>query len=77
MNRLLKRIDGDMPITAPLARQAGFLLGKTATTDVVDALVAIIALEELPAIILTNDPADLRTLVGADPASPHVRIVAV
>lgn len=77
MNRLLKRIDGELPITAPLARQAGLLLRRSATTDVVDALVAAIALDTAPAIILTSDPSDLRALVATDPAHTRIRIVAV
>jgi hypothetical protein len=60
-----------------LARQVGALLRMSATTDVVDAAVAVVALAALPATILTSDPGDMRLLVMDDPAHPRVQIVAV
>lgn len=77
VNRVLKEIGEFTVITTTLARQAGVLLRKTATVDVVDALVATIALQQLPAVILTSDPGDLRTLVMADTDHPRVQIIAV
>jgi len=77
VNRVLKEIGEFTVITTTLARQAGVLLRKTATIDVVDALVATIALQQLPAVILTSDPGDLRTLVMADTDHPRVQIIAV
>lgn len=77
VNRVLKEIGEFTVITTTLARQAGVLLRKTATIDVVDALVATIALQQLPALILTSDPGDLRTLVMADTDHPRVQIIAV
>ena len=77
VNRVLKEIGEFTVITTTLARQAGVLLRKTATIDVVDALVATIALQQLPAVILTSDPGDLRTLVMADIDHPRVQIIAV
>ncbi len=77
VNRILKEISDFTVITTTLARQAGVLLRKTATLDVVDALVATIALQQLPAVILTSDPGDLRTLVMADTDHPRVQIIAI
>jgi hypothetical protein len=77
VNRILKGVDDYVPITIPLARQAGVLLQKTATTDVVGALVAPVALQQLPARILTSDPDDLCTLVMTDSAHSRVQIIAI
>jgi hypothetical protein len=63
VNRILKGVDDFIPITVPLARQAGVLLRKT--------------LQQLPAVILTSDPNDLRALVLTDAAHPRVQIVAI
>src|SRR4051794_34633958 len=63
INRVLKQVDQLAPATPALARQAGVLLGATATTDVVDALVVAEALRVLPASILTSDPNDIRRLL--------------
>lgn len=49
------------PTTAPLARRAGELLGRTGTTDAVDAIVACGAAERGDAV-LTSDPEDLQRL---------------
>lgn len=46
----------------PEARAAGELLAASATTDVLDALVALVAVPGDQ--LLTSDPADLRTLVA-------------
>jgi hypothetical protein len=46
------------------AHEAGRLLGKTRTVDVVDAFVVTIALRE-EATILTSDPDDIERLVRA------------
>ena len=66
-NLVLKGIHDYGAMTPLLARQAGVLLGKTRTTDVVDALVVAEALRLLPALILTSDPRDIRILVESDP----------
>jgi hypothetical protein len=65
------------PLTGILARQAGRLLGATATTDAVDAVVVAEAFQLLPAIIVTSDPGDIRRLLLADPSHPHVQVIAV
>ncbi len=46
------------------ARRAGVLLGRAGTTDVVDALVAIAAVD-YDADVVTSDPGDLRRLLDA------------
>lgn len=46
-------------------------------SDAVDALVAAHAMQALPAVILTSDPADIRTLIAADPAHARVSVVPV
>ena len=52
------------------ARRVGALLGITATTDVVDAQVAILA-HDLDAVVLTSDPRDLAAL------DPRLRLITV
>jgi hypothetical protein len=46
------------------AHEAGRLLGKTRTGDVVDAVVVTVAIRQA-AMILTSDPDDIRRLVRA------------
>jgi predicted nucleic acid-binding protein len=53
-----------VPLGENEAHEAGRLLGKTRTTDVVDAVVAITALHE-EAMILTSNPKDVERLVRA------------
>lgn len=53
-----------VPIGESEAHEAGGLLGKTGTADVVDAVVVTIALRQ-QAIILTSDPDDIRRLIRA------------
>lgn len=47
----------------PEARSAGELLGSSGTADVVDALVAMVAVPGDQ--LLTSDPGDLRALIEA------------
>lgn len=56
------------------AHEAGRLLGKTGTTDVVDAVVVTMAFRH-KAVILTGDPKDIRRLVRA--SGGEVAVVAV
>lgn len=77
VNQALKQVGQFSPVTLSLARQAGALLASTATTDVVDALVAAEALRLLPSIILTSDPGDLRRLVQSHPDHARVQVVPV
>jgi hypothetical protein len=47
-----------------VARQAGWLLRDSGTTDVVDAVVVIEALQRDGSVILTSDQGDLNLLLG-------------
>jgi len=63
---LLARLVAATRVDAPdesAARSAGGLLAKTRTSDVVDALVAVLARDG--DTVLTSDPADLRRLLDA------------
>ncbi len=52
-----------IPADDPACRAAGRLLGRSRTTDIVDALVVVLA--AIGDEILTSDPGDLRHLVTA------------
>ncbi|HEX3681499.1 MAG TPA: PIN domain-containing protein [Bryobacteraceae bacterium] len=53
-----------VPLGESEAHEAGRLLGKTGTVDVVDAVVVTVALRK-KAMILTSDPDDIKRLVRA------------
>ncbi len=53
-----------VPLGENEAHEAGRLLAKTRTTDVVDAVVVTVALRN-KAVILTGDPIDMERLVRA------------
>jgi predicted nucleic acid-binding protein len=63
-----------VPFGESEAHEAGRLLGKTRTADVVDAVVVTVALRQ-NAIILTSDPADLKRLVRA--SGREVAVIAI
>lgn len=63
-----------VPLGETEAHEAGRLLGKARTTDVVDAVVVAIALRE-KAMILTSDRDDIKRLVTA--SGRHLTVVAV
>ena len=63
-----------VPLGESEAHDAGRLLDKSRTTDVVDAAVVTIALR-LKAMILTSDPHDIKRLVRA--SGREVAVVAV
>lgn len=63
-----------VPLGENEAHEAGRLLGRTGTADVVDAVVVTMALRR-KALILTSDPEDIRRLAGASGAD--VVVVAV
>ena len=63
-----------VPLGESEAHQAGQLLGKTGTADVVDAVVVTIAIRQ-QATILTGDSDDIERLVGA--SGHEVAVVAV
>ena len=48
----------------PLARQVGELCGRTRTTDICDAHVALVATSGME-VLYTSDPRDLRRLIAA------------
>ena len=61
------------PLDAELGRRAGVLLSKTRTADVIDAAVALLAMDGDS--VLTSDPGDLSALVVA--AGVHVDVIRV
>lgn len=63
-----------VPLGETEAHEAGRLLGKTKTADVVDAVVVTTALRK-KAAILTSDPEDIERLVRA--SSAEVAVVAI
>ena len=64
LSRFLRRCVIDTPSEAT-AKRAGELLGRTRTSDAVDALVVATAIERKATLILTSDPDDLKTLLQA------------
>jgi predicted nucleic acid-binding protein len=63
-----------VPLGESEAHEAGRLLGKSRTADVVDAVVVTVALRQ-KAVILTSDPDDIIRLVRA--SGREVAVVAV
>jgi len=63
-----------VPVGESEAHEAGRLLGKTNTADVVDAFVVTVALRR-SAMILTSDPDDLKRLARA--SAREVTVIAV
>src|ERR1035438_9100467 len=63
-----------VPLGETEAHEAGRLLGKTKTSDVVDAVVVTTALRQ-KATILTGDPGDMERLVRA--SGREVAVVAI
>lgn len=63
LRRLLSGCD-IVPLGESEAHEAGRLLGKARTADVVDAVVVTIAVRQ-EAMILTSDPDDIKRLVRA------------
>ncbi len=55
------------PLTEPIARLAGQLLGSARSSSPIDALVVAEALHCSPAIVVTSDPNDIRQLLGDHP----------
>ena len=70
--RLLRGVDV-RALDGALGRRAGELLGLTGEVDVIDAAVALLALDG--DMILTSDPGDLAALVAA--TGTHADIVPV
>jgi predicted nucleic acid-binding protein len=63
-----------VPLEESEAHEAGRLLGKTKTTDVVDAIVVTTALRQ-KATILTGNPVDIRRLARA--SGREIAVVAI
>jgi hypothetical protein len=70
--RLLPGLDV-VALDAALGRRAGALLGRSRTSDVIDAALALLAQDGDE--ILTSDPDDLRVLVAA--SGVHADVVNV
>lgn len=64
-----------VPADEPLARRAGELLGRSRTTDVLDALVALAAQDRPGCEVLTSDPADIHLLLGSLRVRRSIRVV--
>lgn len=60
---------------APLSRRAGELLGRSRTTDVLDALVALTAQDRPGCEVLTSDPGDIHRLLQALNVQRTIRAV--
>lgn len=56
---------------------AATLIRATARTDVIDALVAAEALLQVPSIVITSDPADIRVLLDSDERGQRVEVWGV
>jgi hypothetical protein len=76
IDRVVKAVGILLPTSADVARLAGESLGRTGTTDVVDAIVAAEALAALPAVILTSDARDLTRLIEG-PQARRVVVIGV
>lgn len=66
LSRALRHCD-EVPLDGVTARAAGLLCGRTGTTDVIDATVAITAAgiaRHDDVAIVTSDPADMRRLMS-------------
>jgi predicted nucleic acid-binding protein len=64
ISRFLRRCVIDAP-SESAAKRAGELLGRTGTSDAVDAIVVATAVERGATTILTTEPNDLKALVEA------------
>lgn len=59
----------------PMSRRAGELLGRTRTSDVLDALVALAATDRPGHEVLTSDPDDIDRLLQALGVRRTIRVV--
>jgi len=64
-----------VPLGEREAHEAGHLLGLARTADVVDAAVALVALGNKPAVILTGDVSDMKRLLAS--AGREIAVVPV
>jgi hypothetical protein len=71
LSRLIRQAGTDLiALNGPDATAIGLLLARTATTDIVDAHVAICA-RRTGQVVVTSDPADMRRI------DPELRFVSV
>ncbi|MCY3889358.1 MAG: twitching motility protein PilT [bacterium] len=66
LNQALKQCR-PIPLDENTARLAGYLCGRTGTTDVIDAVVAVVAHSALrygETTVLTSDPEDISSLLA-------------
>jgi len=70
LRRLLRGCD-IIPLTEQQAHAAGELMGRAATSDITDAVVARTA-ADLHADVVTGDHADIRHLLQAAGATSHI-----
>ncbi len=73
LSRLLKGCHV-LDVGEPLARAVGTACARSATVDVVDALVVVVA-STLDAVVLTSDPNDLECIASAVQVDLTVRTV--
>jgi len=72
VNRVLAAVDSVLAAAEPVARTAGRLLGRTRSSETIDALVVAGVIEIGGGRILTSDPDDIRLLArGAVGISTH------
>jgi hypothetical protein len=77
VDRVVNRVDAMVPTFERVARRAGELLGKTGTTDAVDAIVAAEGLLSVPALILTTDQGDMELLLAGEKEVARVGMIGV
>lgn len=86
INRVIQSRCEVLAITEALGRRAGILLApltgpgglpRQDQPDAVDALVVTVALQRLPASIMTSDADHIRRLLDAAPERGRVQVIAV
>jgi len=71
---VLARAHEVAPVDLERTLDAARLMQATGFHDVVDALVAVEALRRAPAIVITSDRGDIRSLLDADPMGRRVQV---
>lgn len=64
-NALIRAADAVVSLSGETARAVGALLGRSNTTQLVDAHVVMVAIAAKPSIVVTSDPGDLIALLRA------------
>ena len=65
VHRLVAAVKAVLPLTGPIARAAGALLGETGGKNTIDAMIVATARAYGATDILTSDPVDIERLAGA------------